>query len=317
MRIIHLNTYTEPVPVGACVATLGFFDGVHRGHRYLMQHVIEEARRLGLPSMVITFDRHPRQVLRQDYQPELLTTLDSKLQLIEQAGVDIVAVLHFDEMLAGLSARDFMATILKSCLHVTKFVIGYDNLFGHNRAEDFDDYVGYGRELGITVVRSQAYTYNGIEVSSSVVRAFLKAGEIGLANSCLGYEYKISGKVVDGLKMGRELGYPTANLDVSGTGLLIPFSGVYATRVRLYHDDVWLPAMTDIGTRPTFGEFKSTIETYIFNFRSDIYGEPMDLSFVHRIRSEKKFDNVTLLVEQLKDDERRVEELFSNQHDQE
>ncbi|MBM6992830.1 MAG: bifunctional riboflavin kinase/FAD synthetase [Prevotella sp.] len=314
MKIIYLNHQQPAEGFSSCVATLGFFDGVHRGHQFLMHHVIEEAQSLGLPSMVITLDCHPRQVLHSDYQPELLTTLDAKLQLIEKTGVDIVVVLHFDETLARLSAREFMAGVLKDQLNVSKLVIGYDNRFGHNRAEGFDDYVRYGQELGIQVIQSHPYEYKGIQVSSSVVRAFLKEGEVDLANSCLGYAYTLTGKVVDGFKQGRELGYPTANLDTEDSGQLIPACGVYATQVKVGESDKWLPAMTDIGTRPTFGDFQRTIETYIFNFHSDIYGCPLALSFVHRIRAEKKFDNVTLLVEQLKEDERMVEELFRKNH---
>lgn len=296
-----------------CVATLGFFDGVHLGHRFLIGQVINEARMMGLPSMVITFDRHPREVLHQDYQPELLTTLDSKLTLLEHTGVDRVVVLRFDETMAQLSAGDFMNRVLRDQLNVEKLVIGYDNRFGHNRSDGFDDYVRYGREIGMDVVHSSAFKLNGIEVSSSVVRTFLKEGEIELANRCLGYPYTIVGKVVDGYKVGRTMGYPTANLDTSGSGQLIPADGVYAAKVRIRGEESSLPGMTDIGTRPTFGERKRTLETYIFNFNENIYGKKISLSFIKHIREERKFDNVTLLVEQLKEDERIIEELFNNE----
>ncbi len=312
MRIIYLNRASAPEQAEPCVATLGFFDGVHRGHQFLIRHVVDEAHARGLSSMVITFDQHPRQVLQQDYQPELLTTLEAKLRLLENTGVDLVTVLHFDAEMANLSARDFMRQVLKERLGVCSLYIGYDNRFGRGRADGFDSYVEYGREMGIDVTLGEAFELNGIKVSSSVVRAFLKEGEIRLANSCLGYDYTISGKVVDGYKQGRKLGFPTANLDTAGTGQLIPASGIYAVRVQIGTDETLLPGMTDIGNRPTFGQYKQSIETYIFNFHDDIYGEPMRLTFVQRIRSEKKFDNVTLLVEQLKDDERRVEEIFNS-----
>lgn len=298
--------------IGPCVATLGFFDGVHLGHRFLIEQVINEARVMGLPSIVITFDRHPREVLHQDYQPELLTTLDSKITLLEHTGVNRVVVLRFDETMAQLSAKDFMTRVLRDQLNVVKLVIGYDNRFGHNQSEGFDDYVQYGREMGMDVMHSSAFKLNGIEISSSVVRSFLKEGEIELANRCLGYPYTITGKVVDGYKIGRKMGYPTANLDTQSSGQLVPADGVYATKVCIGDTENGLPGMTDIGTRPTFGGQKRTLETYIFNFNENIYGRRISLSFIKHIRKERKFDNVTLLVEQLKKDESIIEELFNN-----
>ena len=298
--------------IGPCVATLGFFDGVHLGHRFLIEQVINEARVMGLPSIVITFDRHPREVLHQDYQPELLTTLDSKITLLEHTGVNRVVVLRFDETMAQLSAKDFMTRVLRDQLNVVKLVIGYDNRFGHNQSEGFDDYVQYGREMGMDVMHSSAFKLNGIEISSSVVRSFLKEGEIELANRCLGYPYTITGKVVDGYKIGRKMGYPTANLDTQSSGQLVPADGVYATKVCIGDTENGLPGMTDIGTRPTFGGQKRTLETYIFNFNENIYGRRISLSFIKHIRKERKFDNVTLLVEQLKKDESIIEDLFNN-----
>lgn len=308
MKTIYLNDNTAPLEPS--VATIGFFDGVHRGHQFLISHVRQEAAQSGLQSLVVTFDRHPRQVLRKDYQPELLSTLDSKLLLLSKTGVDATALLHFDEAMASLSARDFMALILRDRLNVRKLIIGYDNRFGHNRSEGFDDYVRYGRELGIEVIHNQAFTLNGVNVSSSVVRAFVKEGEIELANQCLGYPYTIAGKVVDGHKEGRRIGFPTANLDTSDFGQLIPGGGVYAVKVRLERSLAYKPAMMNIGTRPTFGGDERTLETYIFNFNEDIYGRMLMVSFVHRIREERKFDNVTQLVEQLKEDEKMVGQQF-------
>ncbi|MGI6242247.1 MAG: bifunctional riboflavin kinase/FAD synthetase [Prevotella sp.] len=314
MKIIYLNQ-DHNISTTPCVATLGFFDGVHLGHRFLIEQVIAEARLMGLASMVITFDRHPREVLHRDYQPELLTTLDSKLKLLERTGVDYVVVLHFDEATAMLPAKEFMSHVLRNRLNVEKLVIGYDNKFGHNPTDVFDDYVEYGRELGMEVAHNSAFKLNGIEISSSVVRTFLKEGEVELARRCLSYPYTITGKVVDGYKEGRKMGYPTANLDMQNSGQLVPANGVYAVQVRIGESELCLPGMTDIGVRPTFGGKKRTLETYIFNFNEDIYGKQISLSFIKRIREERKFDNVTLLVEQLKEDERMIEELFNNKKD--
>lgn len=311
MKTIYLNGHTEPLE--PCVATIGFFDGVHRGHQYLISHVRQEAARSGLSSLVVTFDRHPRQVLRQDYQPELLSTLDTKLLLLSKTGVDATALLHFDTAMASLSARDFMAHVLRDRLNVRKLIIGYDNRFGHNRAEGFDDYVRYGRELGIEVIHNPAFVMGGVNISSSVVRAFVKEGEIELANRCLGYDYTIAGKVVGGHKEGRRLGFPTANLDTTSFGQLIPAGGVYAVKVRLEHSMAFRPAMMNIGTRPTFGGHTRSLEVYIFNFDENIYGRVLQVSFVSRIREERKFANVTQLVDQLKEDEKQVEQQLSKE----
>ncbi len=314
MKTIYLNDNTAPLE--PCVATIGFFDGVHRGHQYLISHVRQEAARSHLRSLVVTFDRHPRQVLRQDYQPEMLSTLSTKLLLLSKTGIDTAALLHFDEQLASLSARDFMAEVLRDRLNVRKLVIGYDNRFGHNRSEGFDDYVRYGRELGIEVIHNPAFVLNDVNISSSVVRAFVKEGEVELANRCLGYPYTIAGKVVDGYREGRRMGFPTANLDPATIGQLVPAGGVYAVKVRLENSMAFRPAMMNIGMRPTFGGHTQSLETYIFNFSENIYGRTLLVSFVRRIREERKFDNVTQLIEQLKEDEKTVEQLFEKETEQ-
>lgn len=299
-----------------CVATIGFFDGVHRGHQFLIKHVVEEARASGMASMVITFDRHPRQVLHSDYIPLLLSTPDSKRLLLSKTEIDICAMLHFDERMAQLSARDFMEQILRDRLNVKKLFIGYDNRFGHNRTEGFDDYVRFGRELGIEVVSNQSFVLNGINVSSSVIRKYIANGEIEMANQCLGYPYTIYGKVVDGLQEGRRLGFPTANLDTSDYGQMIPAPGVYAVKARLQQSVEMKRAMMNIGTRPTFGGDKISLETHILNFDSDIYGQTLLVSFMHRMREEQKFDNVADLISQLKKDQMMVDEQFDKEMDE-
>ena len=170
-----------------CVATIGFFDGVHRGHRFLIERLKEDAQRTGLESTVITFERHPRQVLSADYQPKLLTTFEEKMLLLSKTGVDNCAVLQFDRQMALLTAREFMERVLSGLLNVKKLYIGYDHRFGHNREEGFEDYVRYGRELGIEVLQNTAFDLEGVNVSSSVIRSFLQEGEVEMAARCLGY----------------------------------------------------------------------------------------------------------------------------------
>ena len=312
MKTIYYNNtdvQTEP-----CVATIGFFDGVHRGHQFLIHHLVETARQDGMQSMVITFDEHPRKVLQSDYQPEMLSTLDSKLLLLSKTEVDNAVVLHFDKAMAAMSAREFMQQVLHDHLHVKKLFIGYDHRFGHNREETFDDYVRYGKEMGIEVIKNQAFSLNGINVSSSVIRSFLKEGEVDMANQCLGYPYTIIGKVVNGYHEGRKMGFPTANLDLSHFGQMIPAPGVYAVKARLENTVVWKRGMMNVGTRPTFDGKQLTLETHIFNFDGDIYGQLLLVSFVQRIRGEQKFEGPEELAAQLKEDEQTILELFETEN---
>ena len=296
-----------------CVATIGFFDGVHRGHQFLIRHLVETARQDGLQSTIITFDEHPRKVLQSDYQPEMLSTLDSKLLLLSKTEVDNAVVLHFDKQMAALSAREFMQQVLHDHLNVRKLFIGYDHRFGHNREETFEDYVRYGKEMGIEVVKNEAFQIDGINISSSVIRSFLKEGEIEMANRCLGYPYTIIGKVANGYHEGRKMGFPTANIDISHFGQLIPSPGVYAVKARMENTVVWKRGMMNIGNRPTFNGKQITLETHIFNFDGDIYDQLLLVGFVKRIRGERKFDSPEDLAVQLKEDEKVVLDLFEKE----
>ena len=219
--------------VKPCVATIGFFDGVHRGHRFLIEQVKRLATEQNLASSLITFPVHPRKIMQADYQPELLSTPEEKEELLKQTGVDSCVMLPFTPELSQLSAYEFMRDVLQKQLNVRVLVIGYDHRFGHNRSEGFDDYCRYGKEIGMEVVKAEACVVNGVNVSSSVIRAFLSEGEIKLANKCLGYGYYLEGIIVDGYKVGRKLGFPTANLSVSNPDKLIPANGVYAVKVYL------------------------------------------------------------------------------------
>lgn len=284
------------------VASIGFFDGVHRGHRYLIKTVMDSAARCGMQSTVVTFDRHPRLVLHKDFQPRLLTTADEKAALIKATGVDNCVMLHFDEQLAALSAYDFMKSVLRDRLNVRKLVTGYDNRFGHNRSEGFDDYVRYGRELGIDVVRADAFVLNGVQVSSSVIRSFLSAGEVEMAAMCLGRHYKLGGRVVGGYREGRKLGFPTANIEVADSLKLIPEEGVYAVTVSIDGGARLAGGMMNIGTRPTFNGTETTLEVNIFGFSGDIYGHEVSVKFVKQLRGERKFSSAARLAEQLEAD---------------
>ncbi len=303
---------SHPAAVQPSVATIGFFDGVHRGHRFLLDHVIAEARADGLASMAVTFDRHPRQVLHSDYVPQALSTPDEKLQLLAATGIDYAAVLHFDRDMAACGARDFMRDILRDGLGVRRLVIGYDHRFGHNRAEGFDDYVRYGSALGITVEQAPALDASGEQVSSSLVRRLLLAGDVERAASCLGRPYSVSGVVVGGYREGRRMGFPTANLDIAHLGQMLPAVGVYATQVCHAGEEKPLHGMTNIGHRPTFGTHGVTVETYILDYAGDLYGRQMTLTFMSRLRGERPFGSPEALAAQLSEDREAVRRFFGD-----
>ena len=301
-----LNSNSQP-----CVATIGFFDGVHRGHQFLIANVMEEAKRAGLASLVITFDRHPRQVLNQAYQPQLLTTLERKLQLISLTGVDNVAVLRFSKEMASLTAKEFMRQVLAESLNVKVLVIGYDNRFGHDRTEGFDDYVAYGRELGIQVVQAKSYTLDNMKVSSSLIRSFLEGGEVEMASHCLYRPFELYGTVKKGFQEGRKLGFPTANLDLGNSGQIIPKDGVYAVWATVDgHSHRW-PAMMDIGSRPTFGGSQLSLEVNIIGFHGNLYDKQVKVQFVSRVRDNRKFDSTDSLAEQLRKDQEYIIDILN------
>ena len=294
------------------VATIGFFDGVHRGHRYLIDQMITVATEAGMESMVITFDRHPRQVLHSDYLPQMLSTLEEKKALLENTPADHIEILTFDEQLAALSAHDFMKQVLRERLNVRKLVIGYDNRFGHNRSEGFEDYVRYGQELGIEVIQAMPLSEPDKEaISSSYIRACLLVGNVWGANEALGYAYSLTGRVTDGFHEGRKIGFPTANLNTDGIGKLVPASGVYAVHVQLENEQHLRPAMMNIGTRPTYDGQLQTLEVHIFDFDSDIYGQQLRVVFDRRIRNEMKFSSPQELAKQLEKDKEEIRRIYA------
>ena len=309
-------TLTDPLPYQACVATIGFFDGVHRGHRFLIRQLTRYAVGHDLASLLVTFRTHPRQVMQAAYQPQLLTTYDEKCGQLATTGADYCLTLDFTTALAALSARRFMAEILKEKLSVKVLVIGYDHRFGHDRSEGFAEYVEYGRELGMEVVRADAFAMSEVNVSSSMVRACLAEGEVGIAARCLTRPYEITGRVVHGFHVGHELGFPTANIQVEDSQKLIPKNGVYAVWVKGKiggEEHVW-GGMLNIGLRPTMenGENR-TIEVHLLDFAGDLYGCRLTVSFVRRLRDERKFRNKGELVHQLREDEAMVRMILNKE----
>lgn len=296
-----------------CVATIGVFDGVHAGHQHLIRMVVDEARRSGMASKVITFDCQPRQVLDPDFHPQLLTTLEEKQAYIREMGVDEVVVLPFTKELAALSAQAFMHEVLYRQMDVRVLITGYDNRFGHNRAEGFDDYVRYGEEMGMKVLRGDAELMadGSRAVSSSVIRRLLvQEGRVELMPTCLTRPYLIQGRVMPGEHIGHSLGFPTANLEPLCADKLIPAPGVYAVWAKVNGEHQRRAAMMNIGTRPTFEGKRQTLEVNILDFDGDLYGQTMSVSFIERLRAERYFDSPEALAQQLHDDKEHVKAIL-------
>lgn len=286
-------------------ATIGFFDGVHRGHQFMIDSLTTMAHAQGRQSLVITFDRHPRQVVHADYVPQLITTTDEKLQLLHATAADRIEVLHFDAQMAQLSAYEFMRQVLHDKYGVAMLLTGYDNRFGHNRAEGFADYVRYGEEMGIEVRQNTPIDIDGLRVSSSLIRRLIVEGNITEASNCMGHPYSITGSVAHGFQEGRRIGFPTANIVPESAEKLVPGNGVYATRVSVEGGE-WMPAMLNIGTNPTFQRQQTTIEAHIIGFEGDIYGRKVRVEFGRKLRDEQRFESVEALQKQLEADKKEV-----------
>lgn len=308
MELIHDLQHAQLQPN---VATIGFFDGVHLGHQFLIQQVIQQAKIHGFASSVITFTEHPRRVMQQSYQPQLLTTLEEKCELLNQLPLDYTVLLPFTIDMSHMTAREFMLQILKQQLNVQVLVIGYDHRFGHNRAEGFEDYVRYGQEMGIEVIQSTSFDLADHHVSSSVIRTLIQKGEVQEAAQCLGKPYQLEGLIVDGHKMGRKLGFPTANIQVNNPFKLVPERGVYA--VWAFVDGQRYKGMLNIGKRPTVNNGQETsIEVYLLHFSGDIYHHDMRVEFVQRLRDERRFESMEELIHQLQSDAHSVDVMLED-----
>ncbi len=279
------------------VATIGMFDGVHLGHQFVLRQVVSTARERGMLSLAVTFDR----------RQSLLMPTDEKVRQLTAAGITRVEVLPFTDALRQMTARDFMQQVLRDQFNVKVLLTGYDNRFGHNREEGYDDYVRYGRELGIEVLRLPAEGH----VCSSLIRQQLQQGQVAEAAALLGYPYTIQGIVAHGEHVGTTMGFPTANLTPDCKQQLIPAPGVYAVMVRVDDDPVARHAMMNIGVRPTFGTHQTTLEAHLFHFHEDLYGHRLSVSFIARLRDERRFDDIEALKRQLHDDKQEAEEILN------
>ena len=276
------------------IATTGFFDGVHCGHRLVAERLVSEARKRGDGSLVVTFWPHPRAVLQDGARElRLLTTLDEKKALLQGLGVDRIEVLDFTRTFAALTAEEYLR-LLKDRFGVTTLLMGYDNRIGSDRLTA-PDLLPVAEGLGIELVRVEAL--GGVPISSTKIRKALEEGKVEEANGMLGYRYGLYGAVVAGNRLGRTIGFPTANLQLYEPLKLIPGNGVYAVEAEVLGRS--FRAMTNIGTRPTVGGTVRTVETHILDFDEDIYGLPLRIRFLRRIRDEVRFPSLDALKAQL------------------
>ena len=287
-------------------ATIGFFDGVHRGHQYLIRQVTETARREGGQSLIVTMHPHPKAIVQPGHEPRLLTLPDEKMALLHATGADRVEMLHFSRQMSLLSAQEFMQKVLKEQFHVDTLVMGYEHQFGHGGGT-LEQYRAWGRACGIEVVR--AHEMEGEHVSSSVVRHRLEEGDISQANRMLGRRYSMEGTVVKGHQIGRTLGFPTANIEVPEEKL-VPARGVYATWVVLPGGNRY-KGMLNIGRRPTLDNGEEiTIEVHIMDFQGDIYRQRLELQLEERLRAEQRFGSLAELRSQLASDAQQARRLL-------
>jgi len=294
------------------VITVGTFDGVHAGHRAIIDTVAEKARQRDARSVLVTFDPHPRDIINPgDAGIKLLTTLQERSEILEELGIDTMVVIPFDRDFSLLSSEEFVRDIIHKKVGVSEFVIGYDHQFGRNREGTIETIERLGNELGFDAYVVSKREVGEKTVSSSAIRnAISEDGNVEEAAEFLQRPYRLNATVVHGDKRGKEIGFPTANLKPEHSRKIIPKDGVYSVRVRINGD--WYDGMMNIGTRPTFDGKVRTLEVNLFNFDEDIYGKEVQVRFFNRIRDEKKFDGKEELIDQLKKDEQQAKEMLSN-----
>jgi len=303
LRHIEHRSLLIPKPI----LTMGNFDGIHLGHQALLRRVIREAKAQGGSSVVLTFEPHPLRILAPERAPRLILTHKDKMRILQSYGVDLVIIQTFDSTFANLEAEEFVRRHLIDRLGVRKIWVGRDLRFGRGRKGRVEDLIRWGAGGGFEVGIVEPIQIRGARVSSSRIRELIERGDVSEVEPLLGRYHFISGRVVRGHQRGTQLGFPTANI-VTRTEVL-PLDGIYATFLQT-GERQW-SGVTNIGLNPTFGSGPRTIESYMFDFSGDLYGRPVQLFFVRRIREEKKFSTPELLVEQMKKDVVSAQDILS------
>ena len=303
MKIVReFENYTENTPK---VLSLGMFDGVHFGHISIINLLKSVAQENNLETAILTFWPHPRKVFNPNDEIKLLNTLNEKLNLLENANLDVVFLKSFDENFRNLTGEEFVRQILVQKLNVKHIIIGHDHVFGKNKSGNFELLQKLSKELDFVVQQLDAVKEGEFNISSTKIRNCLANGNIIGANKMLGYHYSVSGKVIDGKKLGRTIGYPTANIEVDELKLL-PKKGAYI--VEVYVKNKFYKGMLSIGTNPTVNGDKLTVEVYILDFNEDIYGDEITVKFRDFLHEEIKFESLEKLIERLDEDKRLTKE---------
>jgi len=292
------------------VLTIGTFDGLHIGHQKIIERLTKNAKKQNLKSVVLTFFPHPRMVLQKNSDIKLINTINEKVELFKKYKLEALVIHPFDKIFSELSAEEFVKEVLIEKLNLKKIIIGHDHRFGKNRTAGIDELIAFGEKYYFEVEQIPVQEMDEIAISSTKIRKALVDGAIYLANLFLGYEYFFDAKVVHGRKIGRTLGFPTANLEIAENYKLIPKTGIYIVRVLL--DNQYFKGMMSIGTNPTVNGTRQTIEVHILDFDQDIYNKKIRVYFIEKIRDEQKFISLEELKNQMQRDKQTTLDYFLN-----
>jgi len=292
-----------------CVATIGNYDGIHLGHQAVIGQLADEAARLGLPAVVITFEPQPMEYFLPDKVPARLTRFREKIEALRRFAVERVLCLGFNRQLAAMTADEFIQHILVRGLGIRYLVVGDDFRFGKDRTGDFQTLVAAGEQHGFQVVNMHTFAIEGERVSSTRIRLAMQQGDLKLAEQLLGRDYRMSGRVVHGAKLGRQLGFPTANIFLHRKAS--PLQGIFVVEVYGLEGEP-LPGVASLGTRPTVDGKRVLLEVYLLDFDRDIYGKHLQVSFLHKLRDEEKFDSLEALKDKIAEDVQQTRDFFAN-----
>jgi riboflavin kinase/FMN adenylyltransferase len=297
---LNIYRHTSNYPKHKSVITIGTFDGVHIGHRKILEKIIQSAKELNCESIVLTFFPHPRMVLQENSSIKLLNTMEEKGTLLQKIGIDNLIIHPFDKEFSLLTSEEFVKKILVDQLQIQKIIIGYDHRFGRNRSADINDLIVFGKKYDFEVEQISAQEIDDIAISSTKIRTALAEGTISLANEYLGYNYFFSGTVIKGNQIGRTIGFPTANIQIKEDYKLIPKNGVYI--VKSYLKKELFYGIMNIGNRPTVNGTNQTIEVHFLNFNEELYKPEITIELLEFIRNEQKFDSLDALKNQIQND---------------
>lgn len=297
-RYTDAKTYERLRP---SVVTIGTFDGVHIGHKKIIERLLESANRDGLESIILTFFPHPRMVLQQDSGIKLINTIEERIQILEKTGLDSLVIHPFTQEFSRLTAGEYVQQMLIDCLDIRHVIIGYDHRFGRNRNSNITDLASYGIQNDFTVEEISKQDIDDVAISSTKIREALLQGDVAKANTYLGYQFMLTGKVIKGKELGRKLNYPTANLHIAEDYKLVPKNGVYI--VKSHIDGKTYFGMMNIGTNPTVNGTTQSIETHFFDADFNLYDKKIQIRMLKRIRDEKKFESIAELQDAMQQDE--------------